>query len=83
MLSLDVDVVVPGHGLPVTLAEVAAFRDMLAALLDAVGAAMAQGASEDAAAATVALHGHDALPRYREWMSWNVRNTYRGLRAAA
>ncbi len=57
VLGLDVDVIVPGHGLPVTLAEVAA-------------------------AAGVALPGYDTLPRYREWMSWNVRNTYRGLRAA-
>lgn len=83
VLGLDVDVIVPGHGLPVTLAEVAAFRDMLSALLDAVSAQVAQGASEDAAAAEVSLPEYEALPRYREWMSWNVRNTYRGVRAAA
>ena len=79
---LDAECVVPGHGLPVTLKEIAAFRDMLAALRDAVARAIDDGASEDAAAHEVALPGYDTLPRYREWMSWNVRNTYRGLRAA-
>ena len=79
---LDVDCVVPGHGLPVTLNEVAGFRDMLKALHDAVAAAIKAGASEDAAAAEVEMPSYESLPRYAEWMSWNVRNTYRGIRAA-
>lgn len=82
VLGLDVEVIVPGHGMPVTLAEVASFRDLLQALLDAVGQTYRNGASEDAAAAGVDLVGYEALPRYREWMSWNVRNTYRGLAAS-
>ncbi len=77
---LDVDCVVPGHGLPVTLNEVARFRDMLKALHDSVAAAIKAGASEDSAAHDVHLPVYDSLPRYAEWMSWNVRNTYRGLR---
>lgn len=81
VLGLDVDCVVPGHGMPVTLKAVAGFRDMLAALRDAVATAISHGASEDAAASEVNLAGYDTLPRYAEWMSWNVRNTYRGLRA--
>jgi glyoxylase-like metal-dependent hydrolase (beta-lactamase superfamily II) len=80
--GLDVDCVVPGHGLLVTLKEVAGFRDLLRALLDAVAGAIRGGASEDAAAAEVELPGYAAMPRYREWMSWNVRNTYRGIGAS-
>jgi glyoxylase-like metal-dependent hydrolase (beta-lactamase superfamily II) len=80
--GLDVDCVVPGHGLPVGLKEVAEFRGLLAALRDAVAVAIRDGASEDAAANDVKLPGFEDLPRYAEWMSWNVRNVYRGLRAA-
>ena len=79
--ELEVEQVVPGHGPPVTLKEVGEFRDMLFALHEAVAEAAASGIDEDQAAATVRLPAYESLPRYREWMPWNVRNLFRALGA--
>ena len=81
-LSLELDIVVPGHGVPVTLKEVGAFRDLLKTLRDAVAARIAEGASEDATVAEVQLPEFAHLGRYNEWLSFNVRNAYRYLKAA-
>ena len=77
--ELDVAQVVPGHGKPVTLKELLAFREMLAALHDGVVGAIKVGMSEDEAVDRVGLPGYETLPRYQEWMPWNVRNAYRQL----
>jgi glyoxylase-like metal-dependent hydrolase (beta-lactamase superfamily II) len=79
ILTLDVDVVVPGHGAISTLKEVADFRDLLTSLRAAVQAAISSGWSEEAAVRGVALPQYEAMPRYREWLPPNVRAVYRSL----
>lgn len=81
ILTMDFVQVVPGHGPVATLNDVAAFRDLLAALRDGVAAAIARGCSEEAAVAEVALPPYAGMPRYREWMPFNVRAIYRYLKA--
>ena len=73
--------VVPGHGKPAGLEEIADFRDMLVALKEGVSNALRVGMSEDEAVARVRLADYEHLPRYPEWMPWNVRNVYRALSA--
>ena len=80
VLALDIAVVVPGHGPPATLADVARFRDMLAELRGAVARAVKAGASEEAAVAEVALPQYANVQRYKEWMPLDVRAAYRYLR---
>jgi cyclase len=80
VLKLDVNVVVPGHGMPATLKEVAAFRDMLVALRAAVAASIKAGASEDAASREVRLPAYAHIPRYEDWLPVDVRAVYRCLR---
>jgi len=80
VLALDVAVVVPGHGPPATLADVARFRDMLVKLRAAVERAIRTGLSEDAAVAEVALPQYAHVQRYAEWMPLDVRAAYRYLR---
>ena len=80
VLTLDIEVVVPGHGMPTDLGEVARFRDMLVALRSAVAHAIKAGASEDAASAEVQLPQYAAIPRYRDWLPIDVRAVYRYLR---
>jgi len=80
VLALDLAVVVPGHGPPATLADVARFRAMLVELRDAVARAVKTGASEDAAAREVALSRYAHLQRYTEWLPIDVRAAYRYLR---
>lgn len=81
VLELNVEQVIPGHGKPVGLQEIAEFRDMLAALKEGVSNALGAGMSEDEAVARVRLADYEHLPRYPEWMPWNVRNVYRALSA--
>jgi glyoxylase-like metal-dependent hydrolase (beta-lactamase superfamily II) len=80
VLTLDLAVVIPGHGPPTDLAEVARFRDMLLALRSAVARAITAGASEDAALHEVALPQYAHVQRYKEWMPLDVRAAYRYLR---
>ena len=82
VLALDIAVVVPGHGPPATLADVARFRDMLVKLRAAVDRAIKAGASEDAAVAEVALPQYAHIQRYTEWMPLDVRAAYRYLRGS-
>jgi glyoxylase-like metal-dependent hydrolase (beta-lactamase superfamily II) len=82
VLALDVTTVVPGHGMPTTLKEVAAFRDLLADLRAAVGRAIAAGVSEEAAVREVTLPAYAAMPRYAEWLPFDVRSAYRYLRGS-
>ena len=44
--------------------------------------AIEAGWSEDAAARDVVLADYAAMPRYKEWMPFNVRAAYRYLRGA-
>jgi glyoxylase-like metal-dependent hydrolase (beta-lactamase superfamily II) len=81
VLSLDVDKVVPGHGSLATLKDVAEFRSLLMALRDGTANAIKAGASEDAAVEMVSLPQYAAMPRYREWMPFNVRSAYRYLKS--
>ena len=83
VLSLDVDVVVPGHGGLSTLKDVADFRDLLAALRAGVRGAIAAGLSEDATVHEVKLPQYAAIPRYHEWLPPNLRATYRYLKQRA
>ncbi len=80
ILALDLAAVVPGHGPVATLKEVAAFRDLLRVLRGAVARSIRAGASEDAAVAETVLADYAAMPRYREWMPFNVRAAYRYLK---
>jgi len=79
VLALDVAVIVPGHGPPATLADVARFRDMLAELRAAVASAIKAGASEEAAVAEVSLPQYAGVQRYQEWMPLDVKAAYRYL----
>jgi glyoxylase-like metal-dependent hydrolase (beta-lactamase superfamily II) len=81
VLTLDVSVVIPGHGMPTDLAQVARFRDMLMALRGAVEAAIHAGVSEDAAVREVKLPQYADIPRYADWLPHDVRATYRYLRS--
>jgi glyoxylase-like metal-dependent hydrolase (beta-lactamase superfamily II) len=80
VLTLDVAVVIPGHGAPTDLAQVARFRDMLVALRGAVEAAIRAGASEEAAVREVKLPHYADIPRYADWLPHDVRAAYRYLR---
>jgi hypothetical protein len=71
---------VPGHGPVGTLKDVAAFRELLTSVRAAVMAAIKIGASEDAAVRDVALPQYAAMPRYREWLPFNIRAAYRYLK---
>lgn len=81
-LKMEVATVIPGHGQPGTLKELTAFRTLLAAIRDATNKAIKAGWSEDAAARDVVLANYAAMPRYKEWMPFNVRAAYRYLRGA-
>jgi glyoxylase-like metal-dependent hydrolase (beta-lactamase superfamily II) len=80
VLTLDIEVVIPGHGPPTDLGEVARFRDMLAALRSAVEQAIRDGRSEEAAMREVRLSDYADLPRYKEWLPTDVKAVYRYLR---
>jgi len=80
VLALDVDTVVPGHGDICSRKDVAAFRDLLMALREAVQRAVKAGASEEAAVREVEVPAYAATPRYREWRAPNIRAVYRYLR---
>jgi cyclase len=80
ILSLDLDIIVPGHGSVVTLAEVADFRALLLAIRSAAAGAIKAGVSEEAAARESKLPQFQHMPRYREWMPFNMRAAYRYLR---
>jgi cyclase len=83
VLTLDVGTVVPGHGAPADLNEVARFRDMLAALRGAVERAIKAGWSEEAAVRDVHLPQYAGINRYREWMPLDVKAAYRYLRGVS
>ena len=80
VLTMDVKAVIPGHGEPSSLKEVAQFRDLLSSVRAAVERALKSEASEDAAVAEIVLPQYAAMPRYKEWMPFNIRATYRYLR---
>jgi cyclase len=80
VLALDLAVVIPGHGPPATLADVARFRAMLIELRGAVAHAVKTGVSEDAAAREITLPQYGHVARYAEWISVDVRAAYRYLR---
>lgn len=80
VLQLEISTVVPGHGEPTSLAEVARFRTLLVDVRAAAADAIKRGASEDAAVAELTLPAYAAMPRYREWMPFNMRSAYRYLR---
>lgn len=80
VLALDLETVIPGHGPPTDLAEVSRFRDMLSLLRERVDQAVRQGFSEEAAMHHVVLPEYAQLPRHREWLTTNVKATYRYLK---
>lgn len=80
VLTLDIAVVVPGHGVPTDLASVARFRDMLIALRASVAQAIKSGWSEDAAVRDVQLPQYAGINRYKDWMPLDVKAAYRYLR---
>jgi cyclase len=80
VLSFEVDTVIPGHGPPATLRELAKFRDLLLALRDTVAVVVQAGTSEDAAARDIRLPRYETMPRYQEWIGANVRSAHRYLR---
>lgn len=80
VLALEPRTVVPGHGTPVTAAEVAAFRDLLRALVAAAQIAVRDGLDEAAAIRRAHLPAQAGLPRYAEWMPIAIRKLYRDAR---
>jgi cyclase len=80
VLALDLALVVPGHGPPATLADVARFREMLIELRAAVARAVKAGVSEDAAVGEIELPQYAHVQRYKEWKPHDVRAAYRYLR---
>lgn len=80
VLSLDIDVVIPGHGPPTDLSEVKRFREMFVALRAGVEKAIRDGSSEEAAMREVQLPDFAHLPRYKEWLPTDVKAAYRFLR---
>jgi glyoxylase-like metal-dependent hydrolase (beta-lactamase superfamily II) len=80
--GLGACVVVPGHGDPVTPAEVLAFRDLLRAVQGAAAAAAQTGLGEAEAVAAARLPAYAGLPRYREWFPIAVRKLFRERRRA-
>ena len=80
VLAMDVKTVIPGHGEPASMKEVMQFRHLLSAVRGAVRQALKSGASEDAAVAEIVLPDYAAMPRYKEWMPFNIRSAYRYLR---
>ncbi|MBV8825134.1 MAG: MBL fold metallo-hydrolase [Hyphomicrobiales bacterium] len=80
VLALDLSVVIPGHGPPAALADMARFREMLIELRAAVARALKAGVSEDAAAREIELPRYAHLQRYKEWKPHDVRAAYRYLR---
>ncbi|MGB9369193.1 MAG: MBL fold metallo-hydrolase [Xanthobacteraceae bacterium] len=80
VLTLDLTIVIPGHGAPTDLAQVARFRDLLVALRGAVETAIKAGSSEEAAVREVKLPQYAGLSRYADWLPHDVRATYRYLR---
>ncbi|MCA0405367.1 MAG: MBL fold metallo-hydrolase [Proteobacteria bacterium] len=79
ILTFDIETVIPGHGPPTDLAEVAMFRQLFVDLRDKVETSIRSGASEDAAMNEVHLPEHASLPRYEQWRAINVRAAYRYL----
>lgn len=80
VLKMDMKTVIPGHGVPATLKELAQFRNLLAAVRDASDRAIRSGWSEDAAARDIVLADYATMQRYKEWMPLNIRAAYRYLR---
>lgn len=81
VLSLDLQLIVPGHGPVVRLGDVADFRALLMAIRAAAKEAIKTGLSEDAAVAETRLPQFAGMPRYHEWMPFNMRAAYRYLRS--
>lgn len=79
LLMLDIETVVPGHGPPCSLTEVAAFRELLSALRAAAAKAIARGLPEETAVRDIELPAYASMPRYREWLQPNIRAAYRYL----
>lgn len=80
VLKMDLTIVVPGHGAPATLKEVEWFRTLLVRVRDLVSEAIRKGLSEDAAAMELALPEYAGVPRYQEWLRFNIRSAYRYMR---
>ena len=83
LAGLDLGVVVPGHGPPITLREVAEFRQLLLDIRYATEGAIKAGASEEAAVREVQLPQYAAIPRYADWLPLDIRAAYRYLRGEA
>jgi cyclase len=80
VLTLDLSIVIPGHGMPTDLAQVSRFRDRLVALRGAVEGAIKAGVSEEAAVREITLPQYAGIPRYADWLPHDVRAAYRYLR---
>ena len=79
ILTRDLEIAVPGHGIPGTLKDVAWFRGLLVAFRTAVEAAIDKGASEEAVVNEVKLPEYSKLSRYDTWLPFNLRSAYRYL----
>jgi glyoxylase-like metal-dependent hydrolase (beta-lactamase superfamily II) len=80
VMTLDVDVAIPGHGEPADMKAVARFRDTLMAIRTEVDKAIRAGWSEDAAMRDVHLPEFADVNRYKEWMPLDVKAAYRQMR---
>jgi glyoxylase-like metal-dependent hydrolase (beta-lactamase superfamily II) len=82
ILSLEIDIVVPGHGGLSTLREVAAFQELLSTLRAGAAMAISSGLSEEATVRDIKFPQYANMPRYREWLPANLRAAYRYLKRA-
>ena len=82
VLRMDVATIVPGHGQPASLKELGQFKKLLAAIRSETDKAIKAAWSEDAAVRDIVLNEYAAMPRYKEWMPYNIRAAYRYLRGA-
>ncbi|MHB8879187.1 MAG: MBL fold metallo-hydrolase [Myxococcaceae bacterium] len=84
LMKLEFDQVVPGHGGVMDRAGAQRYRDYLAALEEAVGEQLAEGASEDGAVQAVKLPQFplEPLPLGKSTREKNVRGMYRALKEA-
>ncbi len=74
--AMDFDILVPGHGGNGTKADVAAHREYLDDLWNAVQAAVRAGKTLEQAQAEIKLTKYEGWFRYKEWGPLNVAGAY-------
>ena len=77
--SMDLDFVIPAHGVVGTPADVGELRQYLAELRDAVNEGMANGASLEDMQASITMEAYSDWANYEQWLPLNVEGMYNML----